>query len=172
MTFAYSSTPETLSQVWGSYVENFAKWQTFLTLTFEQADRTHEVTPTEAQFNFRRLVQVLNTDLYGHHYTRIVGHSYFAYALAFEPHKSGLLHMHALMDNRTNWSLIMRYWQGDKRPFHFGIANISKVNDAKQSAKYLCKYITKGGDVILYKPEKVKEPKFKPAWFQPIKGWH
>lgn len=156
---------ENLSQVWTEYVSDFADWKTFLTLTFEQSDRTHDVTQTEAQFNFRRLVQVLNTDLYGHHYTRIVGHSYFAYALAFEPHKSGLLHLHALLDNRTNWSLIMRYWQGDKRPFHFGIANISRVSDIGQSAKYICKYVTKGGELVLYKPKKLKEPKFSPLWY-------
>ena len=155
---------EFLADAWTEYVAGFAKWTSFVTLTFEQADRTHNVTRTEAQFKFRRLVQVLNTDLYGHHYTRIVGHSYFAYALAFENHKSGLLHMHALLDNRTNWSLIMRYWQGDKRPFHMGIANISRA-DIDVHVKYLCKYVTKGGEVVLYKPGKLKEPSFSPLWY-------
>ncbi len=156
---------EFLTDTWAEYVTGFAKWQTFVTLTFETLDRTHNVTRTEAQFKFRRLVQALNIDLYGHHYTRIVGHSYFAYALAFENHKSGLLHMHALLDNRTNWKLIMQYWQGDKRPYRMGIAKIKRVDDLQKSAKYICKYVTKGGEVVLYKPEKSKEPSFKPMWY-------
>lgn len=160
----YANT-DALSQVWTEYVTGFANWKTFLTLTFEQADRTHNVTQTEAQFKFRRLVQVLNSDLYGHHYTRLVGHSYFAYALAFENHKSGLLHLHALLDNRTNWKLIKQYWQGEKRPYHMGIAEIKRVDDLGKTAKYICKYVTKGGEVVLYKPEKLKEPSFSPGWY-------
>src|SRR5215210_1099626 len=153
-----------LSQVWTEYVAGFAHWTSFVTLTFETADRTHNVTQTEAHFKFRRLVQVLNNDLYGHHYTRIVGHSYFAYALAFENHKSGILHMHALMDNRTNWQLIHQYWQGDKRPFHMGIVHIERA-DIGVHTKYICKYVTKGGQIVLHKPTKSKVPKFSPDWY-------
>jgi hypothetical protein len=163
-----TSPNDNLSSAWTNYVVGFAHWSTFLTLTFEQADRTHSVTQTEAHFKFRRLVQVLNNDLYGHHYTRIVGHSYFAYALAFENHKSGLLHMHALLDNRTNWSLIKRYWQGDKRPYHMGIADIKRVDDLGKSAKYICKYVTKGGEIVLHKPDKLKVPSFSPSWYTGI----
>lgn len=159
-----TNQPENFSQAWAEYVTGFAHWTTFVTLTFEQLDRTHNVTQTEAQFKFRRLVQVLNADLYGHHYTRIVGHSYFAYALAFENHKSGLLHMHALMDNRTHWALIKQYWQGDQRPYRMGIADIKRA-DVGVHAKYICKYVTKGGEVVLYKPEKSKKPSFSPLWY-------
>jgi len=160
-----SPSTDSLRDTWGAYVADFANWSAFWTLTFEQADRTHSVTATEAEFAWRRLIQTLNRDLYGNHYTRIVGHSYFSYARAFEQKPWGLLHMHALTDRRTNWALAHRYWQGERRPFHIGIVDIRKVDDVQTDARYLTKYITKGGDVTLFRQEKNKMPAFQPLWF-------
>ena len=149
-----------LQNSWSEYVANFAKWESFWSLTFADRDRTHDVTRTEAEFLWRRLVQALNTDLFGNHYTRIVEHCYFAYALAFEYQTRGTLHMHALVDRRTNWELINRLWRQMA-----GIAKIKPVENVEGVSRYISKYVTKGGDVVMYRPKKYKEPTFKPLWY-------
>ncbi len=149
-----------LRNAWSDYVENFSPWKSFWSLTFSDADRTHDVTRTEAEFLWRGLVQSLNRDLFGNHYTRIVGHCYFAYALAFEYQKRGILHMHALVDKRTNWELANRLWRQMA-----GIIKIKPVEDLHGVSRYMSKYVTKGGDVVLYRPKKEKEPAFKPFWY-------
>src|SRR5512146_423516 len=121
-----------LGKAWAEYVAGFAEWQSFLSLTFADRDRTHDVTRDEAVFLWRRLVQALNKDLFGNHYTRIVGHSYFSYALAFEYQLRGTLHMHALVDRRTNWELANRLWRRMA-----GIIKIKGVEDVQGAARYL-----------------------------------
>jgi hypothetical protein len=151
----------TLHDTWAEYIAGFAAWTGFLTLTFDTRDRLHDVTRPEAEYLWRRLVQCLNRDLFGHSYTRIVGHSYFAYALAFEYQQRGALHMHALVSRRTNWELINLTWRRMA-----GIVKVKPVTESLGAAHYLCKYITKGGDVLLYRPAKLKEPTFKPMWYR------
>jgi len=150
----------TLHDTWAVYLAGLTKWTSFWTLTFSEADRTHEVSRDESEFLWRRLVQVLNRDLYRNHYVRIVGHSYFSYALAFEYQIRGAIHMHALVDRVTNWELANDVWR------HMaGIIKIKPVYDGLKVAKYLCKYVTKGGDIKLYVAKKFKPPSFKPMWF-------
>jgi hypothetical protein len=146
---------------WVEYVNGFADWVSFWSLTFGDKDRTHLVTRSEAEFIWRRLVQVLNRNLFGNHYTRIVGHSYFSYVLAFEYQKRGVLHIHALVDRVTNWELANRVWRKMA-----GIIKIQPVLDQVGACGYICKYVTKGGDVALYKAAVVKEPSWKPLWYQ------
>lgn len=149
-----------LRDTWSEYIAGFAEWTSFWSLTFADRDRTHDVTRSEAEFLWRRLVQSLNTDLFGNHYTRIVGHSYFAYALAYEYQKRGTLHMHALVDRRTNWELANRIWRQMA-----GIIKIKKVEDLQGASRYMSKYVAKGGDVVLHRPQSYKEPAFKPLWY-------
>lgn len=151
---------DSLSNEWAIWVSNISDWKSFWTLTFCEADRTHDVTETEADFKWRTLIQVLNTDLWGNHYTRSVGHSYFGYALAYERTSKGLLHMHALVDDRTNWELANSVWRRLA-----GIIKIVPVSDKSKVAKYLCKYVTKGGAVNVYMPKKRKQPAFRPMWY-------
>ena len=150
-----------LRREWAEYIEHFATWLSFWTLTFSEADRTHAVTKDECVFKWRRLVQALNRQLYGNSYTRIVGHCYFSYALSFEYQTRGALHMHALVDQPTNWEAVNGLWR------HMaGICKIVPVHDKDKVAKYLCKYVTKGGEVILYRAVKgYKQPAFKPMWY-------
>jgi hypothetical protein len=145
---------------WAEFIENLAKWNSFWTLTFSEADRTHAVTKDESEFLWRRLVQRLNRDLYGNHYTRIVSHSYFSYALAFEYQTRGAIHMHALIAGITNWELANKVWRKMA-----GIIKIEPVVDGLKAAKYLCKYVAKGGDLRIYVAKKDKLPSFKPMWF-------
>lgn len=156
----HCTTEPGLIDAWSDYVEGFAAWKSFWTLTFRDRDRTHDVTRSEAEFLWRRLVQVLNTSSFGNHYTRSVGHSYFGYALSFEYTTRGLLHMHALVDRRTDWELVNRIWR------HMaGIAKIKPVTDSVKVSRYLCKYVSKGGDVLLYRPKKDVEPFIKRLWW-------
>ena len=149
-----------LGDTWANYVAGIANWQSFWSLTFADRDRTHDVTRAEAEYLWRRLVQVLNRDLFRNNYTRIVGHSYFAYALAYEYQTRGTLHMHALVDRRTNWELANDTWRRMA-----GIIKIKPVDDLLGISRYMSKYVTKGGDVVLYRPKKYKEPAFKPMWY-------
>ena len=149
-----------LGNAWSEYVATFAIWKSFWTLTFADRDRTHDVTRPEAEFLWRRLVRSLNTDLFGNHYTRIVKHCYFSYALAFEFQQRGTLHMHALVDRPTNWELANRLWRQMA-----GIIKIKPVEDVLGVSRYLSKYVTKGGDVTLYRCSTYKEPAFKPLWY-------
>ncbi len=149
-----------LRDTWSEYIANFAEWNSFWSLTFADRDRTHDVTRTEAEFLWRRLVQALNIDLFGNHYTRIVGHCYFAYMLAFEFNTRGILHMHALVDRRTNWELANRIWRQMA-----GIIKIKSIEDKEGVSRYLSKYVTKGGEVVPYRPKVYKEPAFKPLWY-------
>ena len=161
-----------LREAWTETVTNFADWSVFISMTFDTADRTHDVTWDESLYLWRRLVQALNRQLYGNHYLRQVGHSYFPYALAFEYQTRGVLHMHALAEGPTNWEAINGLWRQMA-----GIVNVEPVTNKYKSAKYLCKYVTKGGDVILYRSnKKIKPPAFKPAWYLnaicKLEAWH
>jgi len=149
-----------LGNAWSEYVATFTVWKSFWTLTFADRDRTHDVTRVEAEYLWRRLVQALNTDLFWNHYTRIVDHCYFSYALAFEYQQRGTLHMHALVDRPTNWELANRLWRQMA-----GIIKIKPVEDLLGVSRYMSKYVTKGGDVVLYRPQSFKEPAFKPLWY-------
>lgn len=152
-----------LRDTWSEYIAGFAEWTSFWSLTFADRDRTHDVTRSEAEFLWCRLVQSLNTDLFGNHYTRIVGHSYFSYALAFEFQKRGTLHMHALVDQKTNWQLANSIWRQMA-----GIIKIKPVSEVQGAARYLAKYVSKGGDVKMYRPKVYKIPAFKPLWYDGI----
>lgn len=134
-------------------------------MTFDEADRTHAVTQTEAKFKFRRLIQVLNKDLFGKNYVKIVGHSYFSYALSYEPTTLGLLHMHCLVDRPVKYELIISNWY-----HHSGYVEIEKVTDMKGACEYVCKYVAKYGDLDIYKPKNIKEPSFSPLWYLEATG--
>lgn len=149
-----------LRNEWASFIASKASWLSFWSLTFAEQDRTHDVTREEALQLWRRLVQRLNARLYGNHYTRLVGHSYFSYALAYEYQKRGMLHMHVLVDKRTDWELVNRLWR------HWaGIVKVERVDDAEGACGYISKYVSKGGDVDMYIAKSCKEPAFKPLWY-------
>lgn len=149
-----------LTKDWGLWLSEVSDWKSFYTLTFDQSDRHHPVTRTEAEYKFRRLIQSLNTDLFGNHYTRIVGHSYFGYALAIEKHKSGLLHMHALIDEPTNWTLAISIWNKIA-----GYLKIVPVENKEGACRYVSKYVAKDGEVLIHLPKKRKSPSFRPMWY-------
>lgn len=152
----YTSTSKVdLVEGWEQFVTGFADWKSFITLTSREI-----VTRDQIEHKFRWLVRRLNSDLFGHNYTRIVGHSYFSYALGLEYQKRDVLHAHVLVDRKVNFEAIHQIWNSMS-----GFAYIVPVVDAAGAAAYLSKYVSKGGDLSLYKPAKVKEPAFMPWWY-------
>jgi hypothetical protein len=144
---------------WSDYVFEFANWKNFVTLTFEK-----EYSRETVWQYWRTLVQMLNSDLYGHHYTRLVGHSYFSYCLAFEKQERGAYHLHALVAGRLNFKMIHDFWG------HIaGFAWISVINNKLGCARYVSKYVIKDGDIVLYRPPsglEIKPPAFLPMWYR------
>ena len=152
----YTSTSKLeLLEGWQQYVTSFADWKSFITLTSREI-----VTRDQIEHKFRWLVQRLNKDLFGNNYTRIVGHSYFSYVVGLEHQKRDVLHAHVLVDRKVNFEAIHRMWNSMS-----GFAHIRPVEDAAGAAGYLSKYVSKGGELSLYKPAKVKEPRFRPMWY-------
>jgi hypothetical protein len=151
-----------LFEGWQSWIKGFAPWSSFVTLTFKDFQ-----TRDQAEHAFRFLLRVMNTDLFGNHYSRIVGHNYCAYVVGFETQTRGALHMHVLFDRPVNYSLIHSIWCGDPKKPRFGFAWIKPVDDVDGAVSYLSKYVTKNGDLLLYKPAEVKQPAFVPYWFDP-----
>jgi len=149
-----------LREQWVRYVMYFADWRNFVTLTFEDI-----VTRDQSEHAFRFLVQFLNQSLYGNHYMRIVGHCYFSYVVGFEYQKRGALHMHFLADKPLHYDAVHGLWCGrDKKHPRFGFAWIRPIDDLEKDVRYVTKYISKDGDLWMWKQKKFKLPKFVPMW--------
>jgi len=140
---------------WSQYVYEFADWKSFLTLTFER-----ELSRETVYKYWRTLVQFLNKDLFGNHYTRIVGHSYFSYALCFEKQERGAYHLHALVDDRLNFNLCHYFWRKVA-----GFLWIVPAKDKQAVSIYVSKYVVKEGDLEMYKLSKYKRPSKVPSWY-------
>jgi len=149
------SARQGLPEVWSQYVYDFADWRTFVTFTFQK-----EYSRDTVLNYWRSLIQQLNTSLFGHHYTRIVGHSYFSYVVCFEKQERGAYHLHALTAGRINYKMIKDFAKHTS-----GWAQIESARDRKAVSIYCTKYVIKEGDLVLYRPLKVKQPAFKPLWY-------
>lgn len=144
-----------LSSCWATYTKDFAPWKSFLTLTFREI-----VTRDQAEHMWRFLVQVMNQELYGNHYVRIVGHSYFSYVAGFEYQKRGALHMHVLVDQPIHFSFVHSIWNKMA-----GWAWIEPVTDLEKAVNYVSKYVVKDGELVVWKQRNFKLPSFVPLWF-------
>jgi hypothetical protein len=98
-----------------------------------------------ALFMWRRLVQALNESaLHTKNYQRKVGHSYFGYVVGVEFHKSGVVHLHVVVDNWIDYALVHSWWNE-----HCGFAWTTElragVDDKKHGIRYALKYALKTG---------------------------
>jgi hypothetical protein len=129
-----------------------------LTLT---VDNDHWCSREGMEKRVRSLIQILNRELYGNHYVRMVGHSYFSYCCGFEYTKNGVVHAHMIVDSPLHFDLIHRVWNCMS-----GFAYIKPVTDKKGVSNYLCKYVIKEQDLILWKPKgNLPRPAFCPLWY-------
>jgi len=139
------------------WIESKADWKTFLTLTFRDIDKT----PDQADKNFRWLIRVLNKEVFGKRYTRIVGHSYFSYMVATEYQKRGAIHLHVLIDRPVNYKLIHEFWNR-----YFGFAQTTIIRNKYSTCIYAIKYCVKDGDWRLYEASKLYKPTFHFEWWK------
>lgn len=139
-----------LRQGWVEFLGRW-QWDWFCTFTFDPAKHSSPngmVHPEKGVKAFRLFVNELNCELYGRNWKR--RDEGVHYALALEFHKSGILHLHALVGAerdlnevalRTAWK---EWWYE-----HFGIARIERPNDSNNVRGYCSKYVAKGGDLLL-----------------------
>ena len=132
------------------------QWDSFITLTFRD-----EVNPLWAGHQFSHLLQELNKELFGTHYSRIVGHSYFSYILGASNQKRGVLHYHLLTDRPVNFNLIKSKWF-----LWAGSARTENIRYSSRTVNYVTKVIEEGGEISVYKAKKVYIPKYSPRWLQ------
>ena len=132
------------------------QWDSFITLTFRD-----EVSPEVANHQFGHLLQELNKELFGNHYSKIVGHSYFSYILGASNQKRGFLHFHLLTDRPVNFSLIKSKWY-----LWAGNADTENIRSNDRTVSYVTKAIEEGGKISVYEAKKAYIPKFFPPWWK------
>jgi hypothetical protein len=109
-----------------------------LTLTFD--DRRDGVTVDGALWFVKRLVQTLNEEVGGRSYRDKWGHSYFGYVVGVERHKSGVPHVHVVVDNWVDFKRVHVFWNK-----HCGFAWTTIIKEGEELAKlkYVVKYVVK-----------------------------
>jgi len=147
------------NSAWSDFVFNLAEWRFMLTLT---VDNDHMCFKDGFLKRVLTLIQIMNRDLYGNHYYRIVKHSYFSHVEGLEYTKNGVNHLHMLVDMPINFELVHRIWNHMS-----GFALIKPITDNKGAADYVCKYVVKGQDLNFWKQADkfLPCPKFVPIWY-------
>lgn len=146
---------EALAHESADWIFGLRKWSTFLTLTFRK-----DTAPDVANALFKRLIARLNEDVFGKHYTRIVGHSYFSYVIGIEYQKRDVIHFHVLIERPVNYHLIHKLWNTWAG---FGWSEI--VKDRNKVVNYVSKYIVKGGEILPYLAKNQYMPIMIPFWW-------
>lgn len=138
------------------WLADAANWQVFLTLTFREM-----ISPEAAFCYFRRLVQLINKDVFGKNYTHKVGHSYFNYVVGMEYQQREVVHFHALFDRPIPFTRVHTWWNQAA-----GFAYIRKVENLG-ALEYVTKYVTKSGEENLhvFLGSKGKLPSPLPYWW-------
>ena len=123
-------------------------WKVFVTLTFRN------------QLYIDYLITALNRDLFGKHYERIVGDSYFSYICAAELQLRGDIHFHMLADRPLNFRTIHELWNE-----WAGFALTEVIRDPSRAVRYVVKYVVKNDNLIIFKSAWKGEPMIYPDWW-------
>jgi hypothetical protein len=141
---------------WSAWLSK-RKWLVFLTLTFRE-----ETSPEIALKLFEKLVQLLNKEVFGEHYTNYVGHSYFSYVVGIEYQKRGTIHFHVLIDRPVNFDSIHRLWNA-----WAGFAKPEIIQQNENAVNYVTKYAAKCGQMEPpYFAKKIYTPINIPSWWK------
>ena len=108
-----------------------------LTLTFDRK-RYQTVTVDRALWEWRYLLQRLNQYMGGKNYRKKWGHSYFGYIVGIEPHRDGVYHLHAVVDNWISFPLVHQIWND-----RCGFAWCRITTEPMVATRYVLKYILK-----------------------------
>jgi len=137
------------------WILSLADWKVSLTLTFRD-EKPHDV----AIAIFQRLVKELNKEVFGKQYKKIVGHSYFSYAIGIEYQIRDVIHFHAIVDRPVNFKRIHTLWNK-----WAGFAWTDIIRSKYDCVRYIAKYNLKGGQVEVYKAKKDYLPRVLPRWW-------
>ncbi len=130
-----------LRNAWVSFLRPI-RFQWFATFTFET-----NVHPEAALKRFRRFTNDLNKHLFGRRWRKRQDGGVY-WIVAIERHKSGVVHMHALLGATDDLNKIARrlswmdHWQSMA-----GFARIEAVNKDDAAIRYVTKYVTKDGEI-------------------------
>jgi len=130
------------------FYKTVAFWPVMATLTFREP-----IGPDPAMATWRSLVRVLNERVFGKHYTRKVGHSYFSYVMGIEFQRRDVIHFHALFNRPVDFGLIHRWWN-----VAAGFAWVDQVRERAAALSYVMKYVLKGGEVLSYRAKSCTMP--------------
>jgi hypothetical protein len=128
-----------LRDAWVEFaVSNGFVAKSFITMTFDPKRRA-PLTYDGGMWWWRWLVRELNRAKGGVNYRRKWGHSYFGYVAGVEHHKSGAIHMHAVVDNWIDYGLAIGLWFREN-----GYIEITScVDDPAKALRYVVKYVVK-----------------------------
>jgi len=156
------------SHAWESYeIKKFLKicwldwlkqkdWKIFVTLTFK-----NEVFPDIARRKLKLLIRKLNECVFGLHYTKFVGHSYFSYIAGLEYQRRGVIHFHLLIDKPVNFHLMHEFWNEIA-----GFAHVQILRDLDGALDYVTKYVIKCGQMeVPFFQDKDYKPLIIPYWW-------
>ena len=133
-----------LHRGWITFLQRY-EWQWFCTLTFR--DMVH---PEAADKRFRTLISKLNRKLFGPRWSKKPNETVI-WARGIEYQKRDVLHFHALIGCQNinlDCYTDRRHW-ADEWNDMAGFARIEKIKSAKDAARYVTKYVTKGGQIDL-----------------------
>ena len=130
-----------LKDAYGGFIAQWP-WQWFVTLTFSTDPH-----PEKALKLFYLWASKMNRALYGRRWNKVQPFG-VSWVVATEPHKSGRVHLHALVagveeTRRLTW---MDKWSGLSR--QTGWARIVPVDNQTAVSRYVTKYVAKGGDLF------------------------
>ena len=147
-----------LYQEYVDWILSLADWSSFITLTFRDP-----IGYDPALNKFRYLVRVLNKELFGNHYTRIVKHSYFSYVLCAEYQTRDVLHYHLLIDRPVDYLLIHDTWEKIA-----GFAQTKRIVNRIAAVRYVIKYAIKENDIRVYVAKALFNPSQFPIWWKSV----
>jgi hypothetical protein len=130
-----------IEQAWLSLFESHGFIaQSFVTFTFDPK-RWQTISPYKAMGLFRWWLQEVNRQLGGRDYKRKCKHSLLSYAVGVDYHRSGDVHLHAVIDGWFDYSCARKVWGR-----RCGFMGIDQVTDPVGSLQHVLKYIRKADD--------------------------
>jgi hypothetical protein len=138
-------------------------WKKFITLTVDPKKLAFEISQESLIKKVLMLFKALNVDLLGKNYKNYCGKDgYFSWVLSVEPHKSGNLHAHFMVDRPINEELLNIFWNRIS-----GFALLKEIDNLKGAIDYTTKDIVKiGGYIDQYFSKKNPfTPLIKPYWW-------
>ena len=140
------------------WILNLAPWIAMISLTFRE-DKPVD----SAKAWYRKLVRELNESVLGKRYRRIVGESYFSYAIGLEYQFRGVIHFHVIVDRPVDFALIHKRWGK-----WVGFAWTDLIRNPGKAVRYVVKYVIKHGELDVYKSDWKGEPIVRQSWWKQL----